>query len=202
MIEHVSRWLDAYLDGELKGDMANHINSHLAVCDLCRVELEELKQISDVLKVDADERRLLPDTHFSAEVALKLPRHQDHPSQNQITQIGWWLIPSAIMAAWVFLHSVLIVSSLVAASGQVGLITGPFAGLSAFSSQPLEPSILFYLPAGQLDLASRSFLEWLSEWTSFGRSIITPVIFQAALGILFTGWLFAWWFRNSANRSK
>ena len=49
MSTHVSEWLNAYYDGELHGSRLQHVESHLAACELCQTELESLESLSDLL---------------------------------------------------------------------------------------------------------------------------------------------------------
>ena len=50
MIEHVSEWLNAFLDGELNGLRLRQVQDHLVSCAACRAELEELQRLSQMLK--------------------------------------------------------------------------------------------------------------------------------------------------------
>ena len=46
MSNHVSEWLNAYLDGELKNGRLHQVEEHLATCEACQAELESLQGLS------------------------------------------------------------------------------------------------------------------------------------------------------------
>jgi anti-sigma factor RsiW len=48
MSTHVSEWLNAYHDGELRGNRLQYVETHLAECELCQAELESLDNLSDL----------------------------------------------------------------------------------------------------------------------------------------------------------
>ena len=50
MSNHVTEWLNAYLDGELHGSRLQHVEAHLAECDACQAELESLERLSSLLQ--------------------------------------------------------------------------------------------------------------------------------------------------------
>jgi hypothetical protein len=50
---HVLEWLEAYLDGELKGGRLHQVEAHLQVCEDCRAELLALRQLSALLQAAA-----------------------------------------------------------------------------------------------------------------------------------------------------
>ena len=202
MLEHVNQWLGAYLDGELNGAMQRKVEAHLATCQACQAELEELRSLSKLLKAAAQEKSLAPDARFSAQVALKLPRRQVLPLATSITRIGWWIIPAGILCAWVFLQAVLVVSSLALAAGQAGLLSGSLSWLANLNGQNLVTSAVSGLGDGRLGHTVSSLLVYVGNGTTLGWNLVVPVVFQAALGLLFMSWLAAWWVRNYSKRSK
>ena len=50
MSEHVTEWLNAYLDGELHGARLRQVENHLAECAECRAELDECAELSALLQ--------------------------------------------------------------------------------------------------------------------------------------------------------
>ena len=202
MDEHVNQWLGAYLDGELNGEKQRMVKAHLETCQSCRAELEELKSLSNLLKTTAKENSLAPDARFAAQVALKLPRRQEQPLSATIVRIGWWLAPAGILGAWVFLQAVLVVSDLTQAAGLAGAQSGSLAWLSGLNGQNTVTSALLSLVDGRLGQTVSSLLYYLGNGTDLGWSLVVPVVFQAALALLFASWLAAWWFRNYSKRSK
>ena len=49
MSNHVTEWLSAYLDGELKGRQLQQVEEHLAECEACQAELDSLQGLSGLL---------------------------------------------------------------------------------------------------------------------------------------------------------
>jgi anti-sigma factor RsiW len=202
MDEHVNQWLGAYLDGELNLEKRRMVEAHLETCSSCRADLEELTSLSNLLKTTAKENSLVPDARFAAQVALKLPRRQEQPLAATVVKIGWWLAPAGILGAWVFLQAVLVVTGLAQAAGLAGSQNGSLAWLSGLSGQNAVTSTLSNLVDGRLGQTVSSLLYYLGNGTDLGWSLIVPVVFQAALALLFVSWLAAWWFRNYSKRSK
>ena len=50
MSNHVTEWLNAYLDAELHGSQLQHVEAHLAECQACQSELESLERLSGLLQ--------------------------------------------------------------------------------------------------------------------------------------------------------
>jgi len=202
MAEHMKQWLGAYLDNEMNQEMQGKVEAHLATCSSCQAELEELKSLSKLLKTAARGKSLAPEAHFSARVALKLPRRQIPPLASSAARIGWWMIPAGILSAWAFLQAVQVVSSLALAAGQFGLISGPLAWLSGLNGQNLFTSVVLSLVDGRFGLATSSFLAFFGRGTGIVWNLFIPVLFQSALALLFASWLAVWWLRNFSKRRK
>jgi len=202
MDEHVNQWLGAYLDGELNREKQRTVKTHLATCHSCQAELEELKHLSTLLKTMGSENKLTPDAHFAAQVALKLPRQQVPALASTAARISWWLVPAGIMGAWVFLQTVLVVSNLALAASLAGPLSHSLAWLSNLGGQNLVTSAVLSLVDGRLGQTASSFLLYLGNGTALGWNLLVPVVFQAALALLFASWLAVWWFRNYSKRSK
>jgi hypothetical protein len=76
------------------------------------------------------------------------------------------------------------------------------AWLSGLNGQNAFTSALLNLVDGRLGQTVSSLLYYLGNGTDLGWSLVVPVVFQAALALLFASWLAAWWFRNYSKRSK
>jgi predicted anti-sigma-YlaC factor YlaD len=202
MDEHVNQWLGAYLDGELNGEKQGMVKAHLAGCPSCQAELEELQSLSTLLRTVAREDRITPDSRFTAQVALKLPRRQVQPLSDTAVRIAWWLVPTGILGAWVFLQAVMVVSGLTLAAGLASPLSGSLAWVSGLNGQNLATSTVLLLVDGRLGQTVRSLILYLGDGTAVGWNFIVPVVFQAALALLFASWLAVWWFRNYSKRSK
>jgi len=196
VVEHMNQWQGAYLDNELNGEMQRKVEAHLANCSYCKAELEELKSLSKLLKTAAKGKSLVPDVHFSAQVALKLPRHQIPPLASSATRIGWWLLPAGILGVWAFIQAVQVASSLALAAGQFGLVSGPLAWLSGLNGQNLFTSAVLSLVDGRFGLTTSSFLAFIGRGTGILWNLFILVLFQAGLALLFASWLAVWLLRN------
>src|SRR5919108_6471940 len=76
MSKHVTEWLSAYADGELRGSQLQQVKAHLAECEACQVELESLDRLSSLLR-EVPAPKFIPPERFAAQVNLRLP----HPKQ-------------------------------------------------------------------------------------------------------------------------
>ncbi|HEX6035240.1 MAG TPA: zf-HC2 domain-containing protein, partial [Anaerolineales bacterium] len=72
MPKHVTEWLGAYADGELRGNRLQHVKEHLAECEVCQLELESLDRLSSLLQ-EAPLPEFSPPERFAAQVGLRLP---------------------------------------------------------------------------------------------------------------------------------
>lgn len=79
MVEHVSQWLGAYLDDELRGLERERVKTHLAECDTCQAELKSLQNLSILLRETPLRVDFTPAERFTAQVALRLPRRRPAP---------------------------------------------------------------------------------------------------------------------------
>jgi len=53
MNEHVTEWIGAYHDGELRGARLLQVESHLLDCAACQAELDALSALSTLLQEDS-----------------------------------------------------------------------------------------------------------------------------------------------------
>ena len=80
MNQHVTPWLGAYHDGELKGLRLRQVEAHLAQCAACRVDLEKLQALGALLQESPAATGLMPPDRFVAQVGLRLPRRPTQPA--------------------------------------------------------------------------------------------------------------------------
>ena len=140
MSQHVSEWLNAYHDGELRGSQFHYVEAHLAECELCQAELESLEVLSGLLREVPTPEFTLPE-RLAAQVNLRLPHRRAVVSRKQIVEFAWWMIPVGILAAWVFLGTSFFISDLLSAANRLGLLRG----ISAWMA--FGPSNEIYLSA-------------------------------------------------------
>jgi predicted anti-sigma-YlaC factor YlaD len=116
---HVTHWLAAYHDGELRGRRLRQVENHLAECAACRAELNELRCLSALLQESAAVEGLMPAERFVAQVGLRLPRRPTKPAWQRTLETGWRLAPAGLVGAWAFVQAVSIVAGVVLIALQV-----------------------------------------------------------------------------------
>ncbi|MBN1148151.1 MAG: zf-HC2 domain-containing protein [Anaerolineales bacterium] len=188
MKEHISTWLDAYLDGELDASQAEQIEAHLAGCPPCQALLEQRRSLSRLLQEAPTASGLQPQEQFAAEVMLQVRARQVSRQVTRWLRLAWQFAPVALLLAWAFLHTVSILSSLLLVlPGGEQTVQGQVYPLAAALRLPWLAEAG---PAGlQVDglgllLSSINILDW--NW-------LTNLLALAALGLLYLGWLASWW---------
>src|SRR5512145_1999017 len=123
MSKHITEWLNAYLDGELKGTRIQQVEEHLAECEVCLAELETLERLSGLLhEVPAPE--FTSPERFAARVSLRLPHEQKTIYRKKLLEVGWWMIPLGLLATWIFFSASFLMSDMLSALNNLGLLTG------------------------------------------------------------------------------
>ena len=72
MKPHVTEWIPAYYDGELRGARLGQVEAHLEGCTDCRAELEQLRRLSVLLGEAAEVPARLEPGVFTAQVNARL----------------------------------------------------------------------------------------------------------------------------------
>src|SRR5262245_7350025 len=122
MSSHVSEWLNAYHDGELRGIRLKQVEAHLAECQVCQAEHESLKKLSGVLSEVHVPRFTRPE-QFAGQVNLRLPQSQRGSLGKRALEIGWWMVPVGLAATWIFFSTVFVVRDLMSAANNLGLLS-------------------------------------------------------------------------------
>ena len=203
MIEHVTEWLNAFLDGELKGLRLRQVQDHLANCAVCRAELKELQSLSQILKEAALAVADQPADRFIAELTLTLPRREgDAPSPRKWENIGWWLAPVGAVTAFVFLQAGLTFSALISTANAAGLLDG---AASWFSNGP-QHSAWFLASLGlfgnHLSGSGLTLLNVLDSLGVFRSNLSVQLAWQAGVGLLYWAGLIFWWTRLTGQASS
>jgi len=163
MSEHVTAWLEAYHDGELRGHRTQQVDAHLARCAACRTELERLAALAALLRESPAASDLTPSERFVAQVGLRLPRRPDRPAWQRVLKGGWQLAPLGLLGTWAFAQAVFIVTGVLLVALQLGLGGDLVASL---------------LPAPQGGL-------WLP--------VTLNLVLTGVIGLLYWSWLASWW---------
>jgi hypothetical protein len=202
MIEHVTEWLSAYLDGELRGLRLRQVEAHLSECAACCSELVKLRNLSALLKDTAPGEIFMPTERFVTNLTLNLPRRPEARQRRSATEIVWWLVPVAVLGAWIFTQTVLTVSTLVSTANLTGLFGNAAAWLQSGPQHAEWFSATLSLFGNNLSGNARTLLDVLDELSIFRLSFTAQLAWQAGIGLLYWIWLAVWWTRRrtTANR--
>ena len=191
MSNHVTDWLNAYLDGELKGHRLHQVEAHLADCPECLAELESLQDVSDLLH-EVPTPEFISSERFAAQVNLLLPHEQPRTPKRNVQEVGWWLIPVSLLMLWVFIGTSEAVGDVVRMADRFGLLSNAPAGLvQRFSGQAVWSDVL-----GNFGLLSGDGLAWAEGTELFTRHTLPQLVWQAAIALLYLSWIVIWWARQ------
>jgi anti-sigma factor RsiW len=192
---HVTHWLAAYHDGELRGRRLRQVEDHLAECAACRVELDELQCLSTLLHESPAAEGLLSPERFVAQVGLRLPRRPTQPAWQRTLEAGWRLAPAGLIGTWAFVQAVFIVTGIVLIGLQVCGID--VMGLQqAASHQTWLTAGLSFLGAG-LSPTTLTVLNTLNVLIWGLALYLTATI---AVVLLYWSWLASLWARRRHQR--
>ena len=196
MIKHVTPWLNAYLDDELPDAQLRRVEVHLAECDECRAELEQMRNLSALLRESAPADEFLPTERFAANLNLILPRQPARSRSRKVFEIGWWLIPVGALAVWLFLQITFSLSSALLTASETGLLGNGF-WLQGNPPQTEWFSMTMDLFGGQIGVTGRFILSALSDLNLLIQELMSLFIWQALFAALYLGWLASWWLCHS-----
>ena len=196
MSSHVTDWLGAYLDGELRGLRLRRVESHLGRCAECQAELERLRALTALLHESPSAEGITPPERFVAQVGLRLPRRPEQPASQRALEVGWRLVPAGLLGAWAFVQTVFIVAGVVQAAGWMGL-GGDFAARWLPASQGgLWLSELFSISAAaNLSEVAAIMLRLLSNGGPLGWTVTSFLLLLVVIGLAYWSWLASWWVR-------
>jgi predicted anti-sigma-YlaC factor YlaD len=192
MSDHILELLGAYLDGELHGRQLHNVEEHLTACESCRAELASLQALSGILQ-EAPAAEFPSADRFPSHVTLRLARRPVTPIQRKALEIGWWMIPVGLLMAWIFINTTSLVSNMVSAANEVGLLNGASAGLFTDAADETYWSGTL----GQFGLLSGDSLQWAERTESFSRTAIPEIAWQVAIALLYLCWIAIWWARRT-----
>lgn len=192
MSKHITEWLNAYLDGELKGSQLQHVEVHLVECRACREELESLARVSSLIR-EVPAPRFTPSERFAAQVNLRLPqRRMPSVPQSRVAEVGWWMIPVGLLGTWVFLGTSYLVSGMLSAANNLGLLTG----LSNWVVFNPASEAQWSATLGQIGFLSGNSLNWAAATEALTRSSLPQIILHVSIAFLYLSWMAIWWARR------
>jgi hypothetical protein len=191
MSKHITEWLNAYLDGELNSGHLHRIEAHLAECQACQSELKAFERLSGLLhEIPAPE--FTSPERFATQVNLRLPHQQTATPGKRILEVGWWMIPVGLLGAWIFINTSFLVSDILSAASNLGLLTSISDWLFISSSGEAYWSSTL----GQFGFLSGNSLDWIASTEAFTRTSIPQIAFQVSIALLYLSWIAIWWARH------
>jgi Putative zinc-finger len=197
MSKHVSEWLNAYYDGELRGNRLHQVEAHLTECELCQKELESLDRVSSVLNtVPAPE--FTSAERFASQVSLRLPHKQALISRKQIFDVGWWMIPVGLLGTWIFIGTAFFVSDILSAANNLGLLSS-ISGWLAFGT---SGDTFWTATLGQIGVLSGNSLNWAESTEAFTTTSLPIIILNVSIVLLYLSWMAIWWARHTRHERQ
>jgi predicted anti-sigma-YlaC factor YlaD len=194
MSKHITEWLNAYLDGELRGARLQHVEAHLTECSDCRSELESLAKLSNLLD-EAPAPEFIPAERFAAQINLLLPQKRVTTSRKKLLEVGWWMIPVGLLAVWIFIGTSFLVTDILAAANGFGLIPGISNWLGFGSASEAYWSATL----GQIGVLSGNSLGWASFTEAFTRTSLLQITLEVSIALLYLSWVAIWWARHRSH---
>jgi predicted anti-sigma-YlaC factor YlaD len=191
MSDHITDQLNAYMDGELKGKKLHKVDDHLAVCETCRAELESLQGLSALLQ-EYPAPEFTSNERFVTQVNLLLFERRNAAPRSRILEVGWWMIPVGLLAAWIFISTAGLISNMISAADIFGLLGGASALISDTPESTTWTSRL-----GQVGVLQGSSLQWAESTESFTKNVLPQFIWQASIALMYLTWIAIWWARQT-----
>jgi hypothetical protein len=191
MSNHITEWLNAYLDGELKGRQLHQVEEHLSACEACQAEFDSLQNVSALLH-EAPAPEFPANERFVAQVNLRLRERREKTAGSSIFGVGWWMIPLGLMAAWVFIVTASLIGNVVSTANTLGLLDKTTA---SFVSSPSQAD-KWTSTLGQVGVLSGNSLQWAERSESYARNVLPQFILMVLVAVLYLTWIAIWWARH------
>jgi len=192
MPNHVTEWLNAYLDSELHGSRLLTVEAHLAECEACKAELQSLRDLSGLLHKIPSPEFTSPE-RFATQVNLLLPKRPVTAPRGRLVEIGWWMIPVGLLAAWAFVSTASIVSDMISAANNFGLVDSANTLLISGASDTGN----WTSTLGQFGLLQGNSLQWFELTESYSRNVLPQFVWQVSIALLYLTWIAVWWARQT-----
>lgn len=192
MSNHVTEWLNAYLDGELKGNRLQHVEEHLAKCEICQTELDSLQSLSGLLhEVPAPE--FTANERFVSQVNLRLPQKRASTPRGQLFEVGGWMIPVGLLAVWVFISTAALLGDAMSVAKNFGILDSTTASFISAQSETAEVTSTL----GQFGMLQGNSLQWAETTENLTRGLFPQIVFQVSVALLYLAWFAIWWSRQT-----
>ena len=191
MSKHVTELLNTYLDGELHGSRLHQVEDHLAECEACQAEFDALQGVSQLL-YEVPTPDFTPPERFAAQVSLRLPHSKPVTSARKALEIGWWMIPGGLLAAWVFINTAFLVNDMLSVANNFGLLTS-VSDWMAFGTSNLA---IWSTTLGQFGVLRGNTLDFAISTETFTRTSLPQLILHISIALLYLSWIAIWWARH------
>jgi predicted anti-sigma-YlaC factor YlaD len=193
MSNHVIEWLNAYLDGELKGRQLHLVKEHLATCEACQAEFESLQGLSALLQ-EVPGPEFVSHERFVSQVNLRLPQRPVKAIENRsLFNVSWWIVPVGLLMLWVFIATTTVVSEMVSVADNLGLLDKTTASFVSNSSG----ASTWTATMGQVGVLQGNSLQWAERSESYTRSVFPQLVLHIAVAALYLTWFAVWWARHT-----
>jgi predicted anti-sigma-YlaC factor YlaD len=192
MSNHVTEWLNAYVDGELSGRRLHQVEEHLPECEACQTELESLQGLS-VLLQEVPTAEFISNEKFVAQVNLRLPQRRVATTRHRLLEVGWWMAPVGLLMIWIFISTTILISDMVSTANTFGLLDSATTLLVSDSSD----NTYWTTTLGQVGLLEGDSLQWAESTESFTRNVLPQFIWQVSIALLYLTWIAIWWARHT-----
>jgi anti-sigma factor RsiW len=193
MSNHVTEWLNAYLDDELKNGKLHQVEKHLAECVECQAELESLQNVSSLLhEVPAPE--FISSERFASQVSLRLPHEQPKATKRKAQEMGWWMIPVSLLLLWVLIGTSEAVGNVVSTADRLGILS--LGNTPAWLAAGSSSGAVWSGRLGDFGLLSGDSLQWAELAESFTRNKLPQIVLQVTIALLYLSWIAIWWARQ------
>ena len=197
MSNHVTEWLNAYYDGELKGKRLQQVEEHLIECEACQAELESLQGLSAMLKeVPAPE--VPSPERFATQVNLLLPQKRTSTPDSRLFEVGWWMIPVGLLAVWVFISTAVLLGDAVSVAKNFGILDSTIASFITAPSDTADVTSTL----GQFGMLQGNSLQWAETTENLTRDLFPQIVLQVAVALLYLTWFAVWWARHTRQISE
>jgi len=197
MSEHITDWLNAYLDGELHGNRLRQVEEHLAACESCRAEFKTLQDLSGLLH-EGPAPEFPSVDWLAARVNLLLPQRRAAASARPILEAGWWMIPVGLLATWVFIGTAFFMSDMLSAANNLGLLNNVSDWMAFGSANAASWSSTL----GRFGVLSGSSLRWTESIEAFTRTSLPQISLQISIALLYLSWIAIWWARRMRHERQ
>jgi anti-sigma factor RsiW len=198
MYEEMQPLLNAYLDGELHGKRLKDMETHLAACETCQKELEELRLVSERLQADTGVEAPSAE-RFVSQLTLSLPRRTQQERPTKPISPAWWLVPAGLLLGWVFIQTVYTLTDVVTAANLTGLLGGASKWLgSGEQSAWLGAATTMF--GGQI--LAQPAVSLLNNVSVAATGLFSELLWQAIIVLLYWAWLVFWWLRHNPQPER